>query len=260
MPTTLASYRIVTADLTRSLRTTAARPQVAREVAYYSANIGKVKSIADFLKNDRLYRFAMKALGLEDMTYAKAFMKKVLTEGVDKSDSFANTLTDGRFKEFANVFNFARDGETATSFEPARQGTVDRYVRQSLEEDVGQRNEGVRLALYFQRKAPGLASTYGILADPALLKVVQTALALPPENSFLDVDRHAKLLADRLDIKDFKDPKKLERFLTRFTSLWELNNPSTGATARSIAIGPPLEAGIGASLLASLQNLRRGGS
>jgi hypothetical protein len=37
-----------------------------------------VKSVDDLLKNDRLYQYAMKAHGLEDMTYAKAFMKKVL--------------------------------------------------------------------------------------------------------------------------------------------------------------------------------------
>ena len=34
---------------------------------YYLAKIGEVKSVDDFLKNDRLFRFAMKAAGLGDM-------------------------------------------------------------------------------------------------------------------------------------------------------------------------------------------------
>src|SRR5260221_14696157 len=95
----------------------------------------------------------MKASGMEDMTYAKAFMRKVLTEGTDDPKSFANTLTDPRYKTFAETFNFARSDATTTIFDRTRQGTVDGYVRQTLEEDAGQDNEGVRLALYFARNA-----------------------------------------------------------------------------------------------------------
>lgn len=36
----------------------------------------------------------MKACGLEDMTYAKAFMKKVLESDLSDSSSFANSLSD----------------------------------------------------------------------------------------------------------------------------------------------------------------------
>ena len=126
----------------------------------------------------------MKAFGLEDMTYAKAFMRKVLDEGIDKRDSFANSLTDQRYREFVETFNFARYETTTTIFDRTRQGTVDRYVRQTLEEDAGAQNEGVRLALYFERKASRASvSAYSILADPALLKVVQTALGIPASAS-----------------------------------------------------------------------------
>ena len=36
-----------------------------------------MKSIDDFMKDTRLYNYAMKAFGLDDMAYAKAFMRKV---------------------------------------------------------------------------------------------------------------------------------------------------------------------------------------
>ncbi len=151
MLTTSASYGSINANLTRSLQAAAAKPQVVRETAYYLDNIGKVKSVDDFLGNDRIFAYAMKAFGLQDMTYAKAFMRKVLTEGIAESDSFANKLADRRYREFADAFNFAQFGATATIFDSTRQGTVDRYVRQTLEEDAGSRDEGVRLALYFDR-------------------------------------------------------------------------------------------------------------
>ncbi|HEU0063029.1 MAG TPA: DUF1217 domain-containing protein, partial [Hyphomicrobiaceae bacterium] len=111
MSTTISSYQLVAADLPRALATTRAKPTVAREAEYYLAHIEQVKSIDDLLGDQRLFAFAMKAFGLEDMTYAKAFMRKALSEGIDKSDSFANTLADSRYREFVETFNFARYGD-----------------------------------------------------------------------------------------------------------------------------------------------------
>lgn len=260
MLTTLASYRLISTNLTRSLSTAAAQPQVARETEYYLANIENVKSIDDFMADDRLYNYAMKAWGLEDMTYAKAFMRKVLTEGIDSDKSFANSLSDSRYKEFAEAFNFARYGETTTIFDRTRQGTVDLYLRQTVEEDAGNQNEGVRLALYFDRKAEGITSAYSILADKALLQVVRTSLGLPETLSLLDIDRQADIINDRLDIEDFKDPQKLEAFLTGFAAKWEIDNPTTTPqSAASILIGQPIEASISVDLLSNIQNLKLGG-
>jgi hypothetical protein len=258
--TTLAGYKTIAADLQQSLRTTAAKPQVARETKYYLAHIVNVKSIDDFLSNDRLFRFAMKAFGLADMAYAKAFMRKVLTEGIDKETSFAKTLTDSRYREFAEAFNFARYGSTTTIFDRTRQGTVDRYVRQTLEEDAGQQNAGVRLALYFERKASSIKSAYGILADPALLQVVKTAFSLPDAISSQDIDKQAEIITKRLNIGDLQDPAKVARLLVRFASLWEIDHPSTPAVSPAVLFAQPLELGIGADLLASLQSLKHGGA
>jgi hypothetical protein len=258
--TTLAGYTLIASDLPRSLATTAAEPQVARESAYYLAHIEGVKSIDDLLADTRLFGYAMKAFGLGDMAYAKAFMRKVLSEGIDRQDSLANSLTDPRYREFAEAFNFARYGTTTTIFERTRQGTVDRYVRQTLEEDAGAQNEGVRLALYFARKAPAVTSAYGLLADPALLKVTQTALGLSAATSAMDIDKQAALIGARLDIADLKDPDELAAFLDRFASLWELERGSAVAASPAVLFSQPLELGVGADLLASLQNLKLGGT
>ena len=259
MLTTLATYRTITRDLPRSLSATAAKPQVSRETEYYLAHIADVKSVDDFLGDNRLFAYAMKAFGLQDMTYAKAFMRKVLSEGTDKQGAFANKLSDARYRDFAEAFNFARYGTTTTIFDSTRQGTVDRYIRQTLEEDAGEQNEGVRLALYFERKAPGIKSAYGILADAALLKVVQTALGIPAESSAMDIDRQAQMITQRLNIADLQDPEKLANFLGRFASRWEIDNQSSVPSFPAVLFAQPLELGIGADLLASLQSLKHGG-
>jgi hypothetical protein len=256
---TTASYQLLAADLPRTLKRTAAQPVVARESEYYLANIGKVKSVEDFLANDRLFTYAMKAFGLGDMSYAKAFMRKAMEGGIDAEDSFANSLSDKRYRDFVTAFNFNRVGEATTTFTRAQQGAVDRYVRQALEENAGAENEGVRLALYFERKALTLKSIYDVLADPALLKVVQTALGIPAEAGMASIDAQAKMISARLDVADLADPEKLETFIKRFTSLWELSNPSQPAATPAMLISQPRELGIGADILSALQGLKLGG-
>ncbi len=107
MTDTLTRYRLIVQDLPNSLKRKAAEPTVSRDTAYYEANIGKVRTVDDLMADRRLYTYAMKAYGLEDMTYAKAFMRKVMTEGAGSRTSFANRLSDDRYVAFARAFNFA---------------------------------------------------------------------------------------------------------------------------------------------------------
>ncbi|MEO1281944.1 MAG: DUF1217 domain-containing protein [Pseudomonadota bacterium] len=259
--TTISSYRLISQNLERSLEQTARQPTVQLESEYYMKNIGKVTSADEFVDDTRLFNYAMRAHGLSDMSYAKAFMKKVLVEGIDNQQSFANSLADPRYREFAETFNFDRYGDTAVVFDRAQQGTVDKYVRQTLEEDSGAENEGVRLALYFQRKAPEVSSAFGLLADRALLKVTQVALGLSEQTSSLPLDDQAALIQDRLDVEDLKDPEKLDELLNRFAAIWEIESPSTSVSTSvpSLILSGPSVVTIGDGLLASLQKLRIGG-
>jgi hypothetical protein len=259
MLTTYTSYQLISRDLQKSLARTASDPIISRETEYYLENIVNVKSIDDFLGNQRLYSYAMKASGLEDMIYAKAFMRKVLTEGVDNKDAFATRLSDKRYKEFATVFNFARYGDLTMSFDRTRQGTVDNYLRQSLEASAGQDDPGVRLALYFQRKAADIKGPFDILADPALLEVVQTALSIPKEAAQGNIDSQAAMIKHRLDLESLKDPEGLQRFLRRFTSLWDVQSNTASAPVLTLFTGASASSGMNVDLLMSLQRVKRGG-
>jgi hypothetical protein len=259
MLTTSASYRLLAKDLDRSLATTASEKPVQTATDYYLKNIGNVKSIDDFLKDTRLFKYAMKAFGLEDMDNAKAYMRKVLTEGVSDPKSFANRLNDQRFVQFATAFNFAADGEDTTARTAATQDVVNRYVRQTMEDEAGDDNEGVKLALYFQREAPNVKSAYDLLGDAALYKVVQTIFGFPDEMSNADVEQQAKMITDRLDIADLQDPAKLDKLIGRFTVMWDVTentqtDPILGLFDSSASTTSSLD------LIMTLNNLKHGGS
>ncbi|WP_246318730.1 DUF1217 domain-containing protein [Peteryoungia desertarenae] len=110
MVSTFLSYNLVTRDIKATLNRAAQDQIVARDAAYYRENIGNVKTVDEFLDDFRLYSYAMKAHGLEDMTYARAFMKKVLESDLNDENSYANKLTDKRYREFAAAFQFGPGG------------------------------------------------------------------------------------------------------------------------------------------------------
>lgn len=371
MLSTSMSYRLIARDIDRSLDRVGSQAAVKRETAHFEANIGKVTSIEEFLGNTRLFNYAMKAFGLSDMAYAKGFMKKVLTEGVADPNSFANKLTDKRYAEFARVFDFAARGAQTTTYNAARDGTIDSYIevatfggaieqseavkqatayfgenivkvesiddllddprlvnyalrafgiddlewtraelarileggvsnpdspanrhenenvarfaaafdfpafgekttthvelrdatvagymRQTLEENAGADNEGVRLALYFQRKAPDIRSFYQILGDPALAAVVRTALGFPEAFAQADIDRQVSAMDKRLDIEDFTDPKKLDKFLSRFLAMWDVNNTAPASPALTLLSGG-VSFGISGDTLMAIATLKK---
>jgi hypothetical protein len=263
MLSTIADYQRISKDMNKSLSLTAKKPDVNRDTTYYLANIGKVKTIDDFLKDYRLYSYAMKAYGLSDMVYAKAFMRKVLTEGVSDSKSFANKLTDPRYRDFATTFNFAALGANATKTTAAQTGTATNYVQQVMEQDIGNQNEGVRLALYFTRKASSIKTSYQILADKALTQVVQTALGLPPSISSADIDKQASMLTKMIKLTDFQDPAKVAKFAQRFAAMWDANQAGTDSSGNLnnpalILIGQSTPSGMDSDMLTKLQSLRFG--
>lgn len=228
------------------------------DTAYYLENVPQAKSIDDLMDDEKLLTFALTAYGMEDRIEDKAFVRELLEGGVEDPDSLANRQTDAKYAEFVSAFNFAANGEDATTMNPSKQPVVDKYLRQTLEEDAGEQNEGVRLALYFERKAPEISSYYEFLSDTALAKVVRTMLGMPESLAQANVDKQVDLIRDRLDLEDLKDPEKLNEMLTRFTSMWEVENPSSPqSTVASVLFGQPAEFGISTDLLLTMAQMKR---
>ena len=264
MTSTTASYLSIAGNLGRYQGATEANPSVRSDTAHYLANIGKVKSISDFVNDYRLLSYALTAFGLQGETNAKGLITKVLQGGVSNSGALANTLTDPSFTAFAAAFDFVGKGASAvTSSAAATTGTAAQYVEQTLEATQGQRNQGVQLALYFARVAPTVTSTYGLLADASLLKVVQTAYGIQPSAS-IDIDTEAATLGKIINVADLKDPAKLQRVIERFTANHDLQGDNTSSSTSSIALifaaPSATTSGFSSDLLLSIQGLRRGGS
>ena len=262
MTSTTAAYLAISSNLAARTKATAAEPQVKSDTAYFLANIGKVTSIADFTGNYRLFSYAMKAYGLEDETYAKGLMTKVLAGGVTASTALANTLNDPRIKAFATAFDFAGKGAGVFASAAATTGTTAKYVQQQLDDDAGQQNAGVQLALYFTQNASGVTNLYGLLADKNLLKVVETAFGLPT-SATADIDAQENTLSKYVSVADLQNPAKVQQIAERFTAQYDAtgqNASSDVANVTQLFAASSTSAGFSSDLLLSLQGLKLGGA
>jgi hypothetical protein len=263
---TVSVYLDVSRHLDRWRGIAAKAPDVANETKYFKANIGKATSIEALLKDRRLFNYAMKAFGLGDRTYAIGLMRKALQQGVSDPKALANTLNDPNIRAFVTTFDY-KGGNATVGSDSFTQGVIDRYVEQAMESQQGARNPGVELALYFRSRAPQVTSYYGVLADKKLLQVVQTALDISPNTGAQPIDTQARLLKAKLNLTDFKDPKKLENFISRFGAMYDTKNPGAGASAdvgaNALLYGASLAGsdapiGVDLTLLLRRQNAARG--
>ena len=203
MISTYLTYTSYASDMSKSLARVAVQPDVSSATAYYNANIGKVKSVDAFMNNNRLFSYAMKAYGLEDMTYAKAFMKKVLTSDISTStslkNSFVGKLTDPRFLTFAKAFQFSTDGTVAQQPVTAQDANdqsdlVDLYTQQQVAKGAKAADD----AAYYQANIGNVTSVDDLINNKRLLNYALTAYGLDP-NIMSDTTIRQVLTSDLSD-------------------------------------------------------------
>ena len=71
-----------------------------------------------------------------------------------------------------------------------------------------------------------------------------------------DIDKQAALIEDRIDLEDFQDSELLGEFITRFTTLWEMENPTTTAASLVTTLFTQPEYGISTDLLLTMQSMK----
>ncbi|MCF3640651.1 DUF1217 domain-containing protein [Rhizobium sp. TRM95111] len=234
------------------------------EASYYSEEIQKIETLDEFLSNERLVNFVLEANRIDPETVTPEFLQEVFASDLDDPESVANTQENRAWRWIVSSFNFDAEGNVADVEDGTiqlRQGvykTIDYYIRQAMEETAGEDNAGVRLALYFERKAPTITSAYDILADDALYEVFKVTYGVSDEVGNADVDAQAEMIERYLDLEELQDPEFVSKMIVKFAVLYDTeNNVDTSAAVTVLSGGT---AGVSADLLLSLAQLRAGGS
>lgn len=226
------AYRALNSRLD-TLRTTFEKsPEVQREVTYMREKFASIETVDEMLADPRLTEVVTTAFGLQDQAFAKAFLRKIITEGTNDDEDLANRLVDPRYRTFSAFFNADEDGKVANF---GRKTWVERleghYLTARFENEVGAANPAVQDALYFQRKAPSVKSFYDILGDKQLYQVVRTALGLPAQFSNVDIDRQIEKFESKIDLEDFQNPAKVGRMIDRYLAVSDAESMSLGGSS-----------------------------
>ncbi len=138
------------------------------------------------------------------------------------------------------------------------EGIVEKYIQVSFEQDEGEQNEGVRLALNFQRTGGKITSAYEILGSPALYEVVRTVLGMPESMAGTDIDNQAAVINEKFDIKKFQDPEEVDKFVKKFVILYDAQTGAGATPTVELFAGNPVT-GISESVLTAVNALKFGG-
>ncbi|RQH16406.1 DUF1217 domain-containing protein [Bradyrhizobium sp. RP6] len=242
----------------------AVREQAQKDATSYKEAIAGIDSVSDLLANRKTVDFILVAKGLDPKKVSTDYLNKIFASDLNNPKSFANTESDPRFAEIVESFNFDSKGNVArlAMIGPQKQhqlrDTQANYLQQSLEQQQGNTNPGVRLALYFQRKAGEITSAYDILADKALSEVFRTTFNLPDSMAAMPIDQQAKFVDKFMKIKDLSDPAKVEKLLGRFSAIYDVKNSQSIGQGQSplLSLFQGSSSGVSESTFLAIAKLR----
>ena len=242
--------------------TDADQEEAEAEASYYSSEIQKINSLDEFLANERLVNFVLEANAIDPETITPEFLRDIFQSDIDDPASLINQQADRSWRSIVASFNFDLEGNVVDMNDGTIQlrrgiySTIDNYIRQAMEEDAGEDNAGVRLALYFERKASTITSAYDFLADDALYEVFKITYGISDEVANADVDAQAEMIERYLDLEELQDPEFVSKMIVKFSVLYDTENNLEASAAEAVLSGS--SGGISGDLLFSIAQLRNG--
>lgn len=227
--TSISTYQFYTRDTSVTRSRIEADPIISREMAYYKENITQITTLDEFLDDDRLYNYAMKAFGLEELTYAKGMMRKVLESDLNDENSFANLLEDTRYKTMAAAFDFGNTvAEAEIQTDDQFEDTVDLYSTA-----IERRNTSLTQELtYYEAVIDTVTNVDDIFYNQTLRDQLFQAFEIDPDIFDYDTIR-AVLTSDADDPASYVNVNFMDNVSTWQTQITDLYTQRGEATEES---------------------------
>jgi hypothetical protein len=247
-----AGWTMLKRTMAKQTETFAKSPEIVRDEDYFRANIGKIKTAEDLVKDRRLLKVALGAFGLDADLSNKAFIQKVMSDDTSSATALANKLSDKQYLKLAVAFGFG-SGTPKTATTGFADTIITAYRTRGFETAVGDQDGDLRLALNAQREVTALAGGtssdtvkwYTILGNTAMKQVFTKALGLPSSISSADLDAQLAAFQDGAEklfgestVSQFSDPTKMEGLVRRFLVRSEADTfaNTNGSASRALAM------------------------
>lgn len=225
-------------------------PQFKRDEDYFRANIGKIDTAEQLVKDRRLLGVALGAFGLDNDINNKFFIQKVLQDGTFKTEALANRLADKQYRNMSEAFGFGDFSTPRSKLSDFADKIIERYRNKQFEAAVGVQNNDFRLALNLQRELPEIAKKtsssdnakwFSVMGSTPLRTVFQTALGLPASTAQLDLDQQLSIFKSKAksqfgsdSLAQFAEPATMDKLLKRYLLRSELENFAASGAGNSV--------------------------
>ena len=201
---------------TQDVKMTAAQPMVKTTIAKFTQAVTSAKSLTQLLANPAFMNVLLTANGMSDRIGFTALATKALTSKLSDPRSLANTLTDIRWRNLAQSYDFSSTGLLSFRNRGTIASIANAYVTATWQTNQDTVTPGLSKALAFKAQASTITSVDQILGNPTMRAVVTTALGIPLQIAFQSLNAQEQAISTRIDIKKFQDPKFVESFMQRY--------------------------------------------
>ncbi len=224
-------------------------PQLKRDIEYFKEKIANITTAKDLVSDSRLLKVALGAFGLDEDINKQAYVLKVLSEGTESDEAFANRIVDKRYKDMAAAFGYGNMTGARVGLSDFAGKITEAYKTRQFEIALGDSDPDMRLAISFRREIVDFANSanadsaawFSVMGNPPIKKVFEAAFQLPKDFGGLDVDRQRQIFRDKnqklvgdTSLASYQNPENVDKLLQRFFLAKQLENgPSVGVRGSS---------------------------
>jgi hypothetical protein len=214
---------------TQDVSLTAAQPMVESAINAFTQAVNTATSMTQLLANPAFMNVLLTANGMSDQIGYTALATQALTSNVSDSNSLVNQLSDTRWLTLAKAYNFSSTGLASFQTPATIASIANLYATDTWETNQDSVTPGLSNALAFKAQASTITSVDQILGNPMMRTVVTTALGVPEEIAFQDLNAQEQAISTRVNIAQFKDPA----FVTTFIQQYLIANAAASSTSSS---------------------------
>jgi hypothetical protein len=202
---------------TQDVAMTATQPMVKTAITAFTQAVNSATSMTQLLANPAFMNVLLTANGMSDQIGYTALAKQALTSNTADPNSLVNQLTDTRWKTLAGNYNFTSTGLSSFQNPSTIASIANAYATSTWETQQDSVTPGLSNALAFKAQASTITSVDQILGNPTMRTVVTTALGIPEQIAFQDLDAQEQAISSRLgNVSQFQSPSFVQSFVQKY--------------------------------------------
>lgn len=256
----LPGWNFLQSTLEKQEATFASSSDITRSRETLSETLSQPFSLNDLMGDRQVLGPVLQAFGLGSEIDKGAFIRRIIEDGPDNSEGFAQRLNNPDFIALSRTFQADSDGLIRIT-PTILSGIIENFQREAFETAVGEQEPDLRLALNFEQSVGELARNsvsdtsfwFRVIGNAPLFEVFDSAFILPDGFGNLDIDKQAEILQNRAEQVLGNDPVQklttddgIEAIARKFLLQRQIEDGPNGFSSGSIALSL-LGVGIGSS-------------